>query len=149
MSEMSTFLCPNCKKFINSTMTVCKFCDVELDPATITASVENQEKVNAAYNSASRIRILSGALVTFFLLSFIPLFGLFAGIGFYIIFFAIPFFLAYWAIKYSSIKTHDQDYKTAKKYLLVALLIWLAFPAVYVAFLTLMFLGIMAAQGSR
>jgi hypothetical protein len=149
MSDMKTFLCPNCKQFINSSMTVCKFCNVELDPATIAASVENQEKVNAAYNSASKIRILAGALVTFFLLSLIPFLGIFAGFAFYAIFLAVPCFLAYWAIKYSGINTHDQDYKTSKKYIMVALFIWLAFPVAYIALLTLAFLGIMATQIKR
>lgn len=157
MSDMKTFICPNCKKFINSTMTACKFCGFELDPAFIADAVNNQEKVDSAYNSASKTRVLAGAMVTFFLLSlvtgFVPAFGTFVSIilsfGFYIMFIAIPIFLIYWAIKYSGLKTHDPEFKTAKKYVWTAFFIWLAFPVVYVALLTLAFMGIMAYQFSK
>jgi hypothetical protein len=146
MLDVQTFLCPNCKQFINSSMTVCKFCNVELDPATIVAQIETQDKVNEAYNSASRIRILAGALFTFFLLSFLPFVGFIARYAFYIMFLAVPVFMLVWAIKYSGTRTHDPDFKTAKKYLWVAMFIWLAFPVAYVILLTLLFLGIMAAS---
>ena len=121
---METFLCPNCKQFINSTMTVCKFCSMELDPALIARSVEIQGKVDAAYNSASKIRILAGGLITFFLVSFLPFVGFIARLVFYGIFAIVPIFMIVWAIKYSGIKTRDADFKTAKKYLWMTILIW-------------------------
>lgn len=147
MSDMKTFICPNCKNFINSSMTNCKFCGVGLDPSVIAAATENQEKVDSAYNSASKTRVLAGAMVSFFLLSivtgFVPAFGTFVSlilsIGFYIMFLGIPIFLIYWAIKYSGLVTHDPEFKTAKKYVWTAFFIWLAFPVVWVLFVTLIF----------
>ena len=93
-------------------------------------------------------------MVTFFFLSFftafVPAFGTFVSlilsIGFYIMFIAIPIILGYWAIRYSGLKTHDAEFKTAKKYIWTTLFIWLAFPVVYIVILTLLFLGVMATQ---
>jgi len=149
MSDVQTFLCANCKQFINSSMTACKFCNVELDPATIVAQIETQDKVNEAYNSASRIRILAGALITFFLLSFLPFFGFIASYAFYAIFLLIPIFMIVWAIKYSGIRTHDPDFKTAKRYLWIALFIWLAYPGINLVITILVLSGLMAYQISR
>lgn len=155
--NMKTFICPNCKNFINSSMAECKFCGMELDFAMIEDAVKNQEKVDKAYNSASKTRIMSGAMVTFFLLSlftgFVPALGFFPSlifsIGFYIMFLGIPIVLIVWAIRFGGLKTFDAEYKTAKKYIWTTLFIWLAFPVVYIIFAMLALLGIMAMQNSR
>ena len=139
--EAKVFQCPNCKQFINNSMTVCKFCSVELDPNLISGLVENQEKVNAAYNSASSLRTLAGAMWLVFFLSFIPILGFFASLGFYGIVIAIPILLIVWYVKYGNLKTTDAEFKTAKKYLYTAFFIWLIYPALLFVITVLMIIG--------
>lgn len=131
MFELKTFTCPNCKKPVDSTMRVCEFCEVEFDPAFIAASVETEEKVEAAYNYARHIRTMAGALIALYLISCIPFVGYLSIIAFSIMYLAIPILMVIWAIKYSGINTNDPDLNTAKKYLGITLLIWLAFPVAY------------------
>jgi hypothetical protein len=140
MSDVKAFQCPNCGQFINSLMTSCKFCSVPLDPQTVYNAVNVQDKVNDAYNSASNVRILAGAMVTLFFLSFIPFLGFFFAIAHYVAFFGVPIFLIYWVVRYSGLKTTDAGYKDAQKYCLTALFIWLGFIVLRVV-LTLLLLG--------
>jgi hypothetical protein len=134
---MKTFQCPNCNQFINDSMTECKFCSTPLDPQVVSQAVENQDKVNDAYNAASNLRILAGVLASSFFLSFIPLINLVVAWIFRIIFIGLPFMLIYWQIRYGRIKTSDQDFKQAKKYWWTALGIWLIFLAVTIFFVML------------
>src|SRR5436305_332863 len=139
--EAKVFQCPNCKQFINDSMTVCKFCSVELDSNLVSGLVENQEKVNAAYNAASSLRTLAGAMWLLFALSFIPFVGFFASLGFYGIVIAIPILLIVWYVKYGNLKTTDAEFKDAKKYLYSAFFIWLIYPALVFVTTALMMVG--------
>ena len=94
MSDVKAFQCPNCRQFINNLMTSCKFCSIPLDAQTVANAVSNQDVVNDAYNSASNVRILAGAMLTFFFLSFVPFLGLF---------FSILQTLLYWLIMMAAI----------------------------------------------
>lgn len=134
---MKTFQCPNCSQFINDSMTECKFCSTPLDAQFVSQAVENQDKVNDAYNAASNLRILAGVLVSSFFLSFIPFLGLVIVWLFRVVFIGLPFMLIYWQIRYGRIKTSDQDFKQAKKYWWTALAIWLAFIVVTIIFVIL------------
>lgn len=129
MLELKVFQCPNCKQFINNTVTVCKYCSVELNDELIARSVADQERVNAAYNSASKLRILAGAMWAFFFFGMIPFIGYVASWVFYVIVILIPILLIVWYTKYSSLKTVDPDFKTARKFLYTAFFIWLIYPA--------------------
>ena len=129
MSDLKVFQCPNCKQFINNTTTICKYCSVELNEELITGLVGKQERVDAAYNSASKLRILAGAMWAFFFFSLIPFIGYAASWVFYVIVVLIPILLIVWYIKYSSLKTVDPDFNTARKYLYTAFFIWLIYPA--------------------
>lgn len=147
MSDLKVFQCPNCKQFINNTMTVCKYCSFELDSGLISGLVENQEKVDAGYNSASKLRILAGAMWAFFFLSFVPLIGIVASWAFYVIVILIPILLIVWYARYGSIKTVDAEFKNAKKYLYTAFFIWLIYPALVFVMTVLMLIA--AASLSR
>jgi uncharacterized membrane protein len=125
MSDLKTFPCPNCQQFINNTMTACKYCSASLEAYDVSGLVQEQERVNDAYNTANNARILAGSLVTFFFARFIPFLGLIALIGFIICLFALPFLLIYWQIRYGRIKTSDTAYHEAKKYWMTALAVWL------------------------
>ncbi len=137
MSDIKTFQCPNCQQFINNLMNSCKFCLIPLDDQIVSMAATNQEEVNKAYNAASNLRILAGALATFFFVGFIPFLGIIASIGHLIILVALPFILIYWVIRYSRIETNDEDYKQAKKYWLTSLIIWIVFFAIQFFFIFL------------
>src|SRR5215210_7630052 len=99
MQSVSSFPCPNCREFINTSMTECKFCHAPVDPQAAMAAVEQQEKINSACNSASMIRNLAGAMWVFFFLRFIPFLGL-LGYVVLVLFFVVPIRLGIWQTKY-------------------------------------------------
>ena len=149
MSDLKVFQCPNCKKFINNTSSVCKFCSFELDAEMISRLVSNQEKVDTAYNSASKLRILAGMMWVLFFLSLIPFWGFVFRWIFYVVAILIPVLLIVWYVRYGNLKTLDPEFNTAKKYLYSAFFIWLIYPVINVIFLILIFIGLMAIQNQK
>lgn len=135
-----TFQCPNCQKYINNTMTSCRFCSTPLDAETIAAEVAGQEKLNDAFSSANSLRLAAGALPTFLIIGFIPFLGFFAGIGHILVLIGLPFLIIYWQLKYGSITTADKDYQLAKKYWKQSLGIWGFFAVVQALLILLNFL---------
>jgi uncharacterized membrane protein len=129
VTDVKSFQCPNCSRYINDTMTSCKYCSSPLDVQTVSNAVENQDLINDAYNKANNIRILAGALITTFFLSLIPFIGILFAIAHYLTFFGVPILLAYWFIKFGSIKTTDPEFKSAKNFCWTALFIWLGYIA--------------------
>ena len=149
MSDLKVFQCPNCKKFINNTSTACKYCSFELDLDMIANLVTNQEKVDNAYNSASKLRILAGTMWVLFFLSLIPFWGFVFRWIFYVVVILIPVLLVVWYIRYANLKTLDPEFNTAKKYLYSAFFIWLIYPAINVLFLILALIGVMVLQNYK
>jgi len=148
MFNVSTFPCPNCHEFINTSMTTCKYCSVPIDPEAASSAVELQDKINRACNDASLVRNLAGAMWVFFFVRLIPFIGLVALIGLIILFFFVPVRLIMWQVRFGGIQTADVDYKRAKRNVLVALGLWLLMLIVPVV---LMFLlaGTFAIVGNR
>ena len=144
MSDIKVFQCPNCKQFINNTMTVCKYCSIQLDANLISGLIVGQEKADAAYNAASKLRILSGAMWVFFFVGFVPFLGYVATWAFYVIAVLIPILLLVWYAKYGNLKTIDAEFKTAKKYLHTAFFIWLIYPALLLMVTAIVIIGAMA-----
>ncbi len=149
MSDLKVFQCPNCKKFINNTSTVCKYCSLELDLELISSLVTNQEKVDTAYNSASKLRIMAGTMWAFFFLSLIPFWGFVFSWAFYVVVILIPVLLVVWYVRYGSLKTLDPEFNTAKKYIYTAFFIWLIYPTINALFLILILIGLMAVQNYK
>ena len=125
MLNVSIFPCPSCHEFISTSMTVCKYCSVPIDPQAATTAVELQEKVNRACNDASLVRNLAAALWVCFFVRLIPFFGLVASIGMFLLFLLLPVRLIMWQVRFGGIQTADLDYKRAKHNILVALGLWL------------------------
>jgi hypothetical protein len=125
MFNVSTFPCPNCHEFINTSMTACKYCSVPIDPQAASSAVELQDKINRACNDASLVRNLAGAMWVAFFVRLIPFIGLVALIGLIILFFLVPVRLIMWQVRFGGIQTADVDYKRAKRNVLVALGLWL------------------------
>ena len=139
MESVSTYPCPNCGEFINASMTECRFCHAAIDPQAAQAAAAQQERINAACNSASMIRNLASAMWVFFFIRFIPFLGL-VGYVALVLFFVVPIRLIIWMVKYGGINTQDVDYKRAKRNLLTALILWLLMP-VAVVILIFVFAG--------
>lgn len=141
MSDLKVFQCPNCKQFINNLSSVCKYCSVELDQRMISGLVEGQERVDVAYNSASKLRILAGGMWGLFFLSFVPFIGYVVSWIFYVVVILIPVMLVVWYIRFGNIRSLDPEFKTARKYLFSAFFIWLIYPALLLT-ITLIFVAL-------
>ncbi len=137
MSDYKTFRCPNCQELVNNMMTVCKHCGIPLDEKTMSDSADAQDRVNSAYNAASNVRILAGAMWMFFFFSFIPFIGILGGIGFYLAFIGVPVMLIVWMIRYGGIPKTDPEIKDARRFLLAGLGLWAIYPIAYVALITI------------
>ena len=135
MLNVSTFPCPNCREFISSSMTTCKYCSVAIDPQVASTAVELQDKVNGACNDASLVRNLAGSMWVFFFARLIPIIGYVAAIGLIILFLVIPVRLIMWQVIFGGIQTADRDYKGAKRNILVALGLWLLMVPLVLIFL--------------
>lgn len=148
MLNLSTFPCPNCHEFINSSMTSCRYCSVPIDAQAASAAIEVQDKINRACNDASLVRNLAGVMWVCFFVRFIPLIGFVAGIGMVVLFFAVPIRLVMWLVRFGGIHTSDVDYQRAKRNILVAFVLWLL---IIIVPLVLIFLlaGAFALSGGR
>jgi len=148
MLNVSTFPCPNCHEFINSSMTTCKYCSVPIDPQAASTAIELQDKVNRACNDASLVRNLAGAMWVFFFVRFIPFIGLVATVGMFLLFLLVPIRLIMWQVRFGGIQTADLDYNRAKRNILAALGLWLL---IIIVPTVLMFLsaGAFAIFGNR
>lgn len=125
MLSASTFPCPNCREFINTSMTTCRYCSAAIDPQAASTAVELQDKVNRACNDASLVRNLAGAMWVFFFVRLIPIIGYVASFGVFVLFVLITVRLIMWQVRFGGIQTADLDYKRAKRNILVALGLWL------------------------
>jgi hypothetical protein len=75
----------------------------------------------------SYVRIVAGCLIGFFLLTLVPFMGL-AGIGgYYVLLVLVPILVIRWWVRFASIQTDDPDYRSAKRNVLIASAIWVAF----------------------
>lgn len=146
MFSVSTFPCPNCHEFINTSMTACKFCSVPVDPYTASRAVEAQEKINSACNGASVIRNMAGVMWICFFVRMLPLIGVAGSVGLFLLFFIIPVRLVHWQVKYGGLQTADVDYKKARQNVLAALALWLLL-IVFVVVLLIFFVGVAVTSG--
>jgi hypothetical protein len=136
---VKTFQCPNCREYINDSMEKCRYCSAPLDKKEVAEVVAKQEKLNNAFSSANSLRLATGGLPTFALVSFAPFLGFFAGIGFLAMLIILPFLLIYWQIKYGTLITADKEYKLAKSYWNQSLGIWAIFAFIQTLLLLLSF----------
>lgn len=115
--------CPRCGEMIYSDAEVCRFCSAPIDRETALRGAELQKRVNDACNQAKWVRNAAGVMWLLLLLDllFVPS----AAWGYVGLFFAVPIWLITWHVKYSGLETSDQDYKTAKRDWLIAVIIWL------------------------
>lgn len=125
MSSLSTFQCPNCREYINTGMSQCKYCSVPIDPTIASMAVEAQEKINRACNDASLIRNLAGVMWAGFFLRFLPFISIVGWVLLFIGFIVVPFRLVLWLLRFGGIYTQDVDYKQAKRNWYVAVGLWL------------------------
>lgn len=130
-------------------MTSCANCSLQLDEQTMSKSIAIQDRINTAYNSASNVRILAGAMWMFFLFSLIPFIGIIGRIGFYLAFAGVPLFSIIWMVRYGNISKSEPDIAGARKYLLTALGIWALYPVMVIVFVTLVSVGAFVYESSK
>ncbi len=148
MLNVSTFPCPNCHEFINSSMTTCKYCSAAIDLQAAITAVELQDKINRACNDASLVRNLAGAMWVFFFVRLIPIIGYVANIAMIVLFLLVPVRLIMWQVRFGGIQTADVDYKRANRNILVALGLWVLIIIVFVVLIVLV-AGAFAILGNR
>jgi len=125
------FQCTSCHEYINDSMTNCQFCNALVDLTTVESAVKNVNETNKACNDGNYISILARSAVVFYLLSWIPILGAFAGWGFLFVMLAIPILVIRWWVKYLEILTSDKDYQAAKKLILISLAIWAVMAVIW------------------
>jgi hypothetical protein len=112
---IKVFPCPNCRETINTSMQQCSFCGTPIDATAAEASAELTSRVSAAVSDASYLSILAWALITFFILVFVPLLGILGGVGLIFLRVAIPVMVIRWWIRYGKLHSTDPDLSKARK----------------------------------
>jgi hypothetical protein len=121
------FQCPNCNQAIDTTMSQCRHCAIPIDPKAAEAAANLQEKVNQADFDAAIVKQLAIWMPVSLLVMFIPIAGIIGLFGFYTLIFAVPIFLIRWWIKFHGVQTTDPNFKSAKRSILIAVIIWALF----------------------
>jgi hypothetical protein len=121
------FQCPGCKETIDTSAVKCPFCSVSIDPKLAEAAADGMARINQACSDASYLRIMAGSMLVFLLLSFLPLVGFVAMIGFYFLVVAVPVMMVRWWVKFGSLTCDDSDWGRAKRTVLMAAGIWAIF----------------------
>ena len=119
-----TFRCPNCNEMINDSMTLCRYCNVPVDPGVAQLIAERQEKANQSYSDASFLRTAVIAMYVFLGLSYIPFVPL-VGWGFLVTFVVVLVLLIRWQMRFGSLVTNDADYLKARRSWRLSLVLWL------------------------
>lgn len=132
LGQPQVFQCPNCREFINVSMTHCSYCGVAINPEAASAAADIQAKVAQACSDANYLKIMARALAAFYLLNWIPFMPL-VGWGFLILLVVVPVMLVRWWVKYRDIQTGDQDYEKAKRDPIIAAVIWSAVAVLWLA----------------
>jgi hypothetical protein len=91
------------------------FCSAPIDHTAAATAADAFGKINQACSDASYLKIMAGCALAFFILRFVPLFGLIGFGGFLFLEFAIPVMAIRWWIKFGSIKTDDPEFASAKQ----------------------------------
>ena len=127
------FQCPSCRQTIDTAAVKCPFCSVSIDPKAAEAAADTMAKVNQACSDASYLRIMAGSMLVFILASFLPLIGFVAMIGFYFLIVAVPFMTIRWWVKFGGLTSDEDDWRRAKRTVLIATGIWFIFLILVVA----------------
>lgn len=123
-NKIQVFQCANCREFINTTMTSCKFCHAPVDAAAAQKLVTLQGQVNWACNEANLVRWLATALPITFVVGFLPLLG---GVGyraFRLLLLGLLVAIIHWQFAYAKLQTNDADFPVAEKRILTSTIIW-------------------------
>lgn len=134
-----TFPCPNCNQMVMAGVENCRHCSSPIDTAVAEAAAATQDKVNSAYSDAMIIRNLAVGMWVFFLIRFIPFIGIVGWFGMGALSLGVPVKLIIWQARFGRIKTNDPDYKKAKMHRLIAFVIWLPLPVLFLFVFGLLF----------
>ncbi len=96
-------------------MQECPFCSTPIDPNAATSSAEAFGRINQACSDASYLEIMCGVALTFFLIAFLPIFGMIGSWGLLFLELAIPVMAIRWWVKFSSIKSDDPEFIRARR----------------------------------
>lgn len=111
---VSVLPCPACNQTINTSMQACPFCSFPLDHAAATASAEVFARINQACSDASYLKIMAGAIGTFFLIGFLPFLGFLGNLGFWFLAVATPVMVIRWFVKFGDLQSGDPDFISAR-----------------------------------
>lgn len=122
LNELRTFPCLNCRQIINEGMQQCRFCSAPIDFQTAAPAAEMQAKINQAYSDASFLKTAALTALVLAVLGFLP----FVGLAFFITFIGVLVLLIRWQIKFGAIRTDDSEFKQARRWKNIALMLWIA-----------------------
>ena len=121
---VQVFPCPHCRETINTTVQSCPFCGTAIDHAAAEASAAATARISQAVSDASYLKVMAWAILTFFLVMFVPFLGLVGLAGLWFLRLAIPFMLIRWWIRFGKIKTDDRDFSQARGSTYIVAAVW-------------------------
>jgi hypothetical protein len=108
------FQCPVCKETIDTSAQKCRFCSAPIDAGAAEAAAVAMAKVNQACSDASFLKVMAGAILLFFVLSFVPFVSFLGYWGLIFLCFAVPVMMVRWWVKFGRIQTNESDFSRAR-----------------------------------
>ncbi len=122
--KIRVFKCSTCHEFINTSMSVCSFCQAPVNEAGAEDAADLQDLAVRACREAKQLRLLAYVLPLVYVVSWIPFLNVYTTVALPVLFFAIPLVFIYWWMMFRKLETDDPDYEPAKTMTLVSLAIW-------------------------
>ena len=122
--KIRVFKCANCHEFINTSMSVCSFCQAPVSEAGAEDAADLQDLAVRACREAKQLRLLAYVLPLAYVVSWIPFLNVYTTVALPVLFFASPLVFIYWWMMFRKLETDDPDYEPAKTMTLVSLTIW-------------------------
>jgi hypothetical protein len=130
LSQPQVFACPKCGEMINTSMTVCAFCNAPVDPQWAAWAANAQATITSGFNHANNLMLAARGTAALMLASFIPCGGNIALIAFIVMIFAFPVLILIWFSKYQwglqGIDKDHADLKQSRSRILKASIVWAA-----------------------
>lgn len=130
-NERISFRCENCRKVINNSSSVCRFCRFKFSDDELRIKSETQARVNHAYNDANNLKILGIACLaisvprsvddiffSYFSNTYVNYFP-------HLLILIFLFFLIRWQYNFGKIQAHDDDFDQARQNKNFGVFLWL------------------------
>jgi hypothetical protein len=128
LSQPQVFACPKWGEMINTSMTVCAYCNAPVDPQWASWAANAQATITSAFNHANNLMLAARGMIALLLASYIPCGGNIAAIALVVMIFAFPVLVLIWFAKYQwglqAIDKNHADLKQSRGRILKASIVY-------------------------